>query len=262
MSYEVIISSFTSTAILCSILLFALIYEEAINMSNINERKKYILVSNDNWHNGVLGIVASRLLNKYYKPVIIISFENNIGIGSARSIESINLGNIIMEANNAGLLISGGGHKVAAGLKIEKSKLDLFKDFLDRTFSAYNDNYFDKKFVYNDKISLNQIHNSLLDDLKRIEPFGNGNEEPNFIFTDINIESVKVIKEKHILVFFKNFKGKIIKGISFNSFNTDLGDYLLKFKNFKFEISGLLKEDKYSVNIQPQIIIKDLMLIN
>tara|TARA_Y100000590_G_scaffold466143_1_gene640575 strand:- start:5131 stop:6876 length:1746 start_codon:yes stop_codon:yes gene_type:complete len=238
------------------------IYEDAIKKININDKSKYIIVFNDNWHSGVLGIVASRLLYKYYKPTIIISFENNIGTGSARSIESINLGNIIMEAKNKGLLISGGGHKAAAGLKINKDKFELFKNYLDNIFSNIDDIFFKRKFTYSDKISLNQIQPELLEDLKILEPFGNGNEEPNFIFSDINIESIKIIKDKHILVFFRNDTGKKIKGICFNSFNTILGDYLLKYRNFKFEVSGLLKEDKYNNSFEPQIIIKDLMLLN
>ena len=167
-----------------------------------------------------------------------------------------------MEAKNEGLLISGGGHKAAAGLKIEKSKFESFNNYLKKSFNIYEDNIFQKKFICNDKISMNQIHSSLIEDLNKLEPFGNGNEEPNFIFTDVNIQSIKILKEKHILVFCQNDIGKKIKCICFNSVNTVLGDYLLKYKNFKFELSGLLKEDKYSVNTEPQIIIKDLMLIN
>ena len=238
------------------------IYNQALNQIKNTKNLKYILIYGDNWHSGVLGIVASRLLKQYYKPTIIISFDNNIGVGSARSIDAINLGNIILEAKNEGLLISGGGHSKAAGFKIEKDKLNLFNLYLDNALKNYNEELFEKKVFYTDKFSLNQIHSSLLEDLQKLEPFGNGNEEPNFIFTDIKIESVKKIKEKHNLVFFKNDFDKIIKGICFNSVNTIIGDYLEKHRQFNFEIAGVLKEDNYKDNSLPQIIIKDLMLLN
>ena len=238
------------------------IYNQALNQIKNTKSLKYILIYGDNWHSGVLGIVASRLLKQYYKPTIIISFDNNIGVGSARSIDAINLGNIILEAKNEGLLISGGGHSKAAGFKIEKDKLNLFNLYLDNALKNYNEELFEKKVFYTDKFSLNQIQSSLLEDLQKLEPFGNGNEEPNFIFTDIKIESVKKIKEKHNLVFFKNDFDKIIKGICFNSVNTIIGDYLEKHRQFNFEIAGVLKEDNYKGNSLPQIIIKDLMLLN
>jgi len=238
------------------------IYDEALNQIKNTNSLKFFLIYGDNWHNGVLGIVASRLLNQYYKPTIVISFHDNIGVGSARSIETINLGNIILKAKNEGLLVSGGGHSKAAGFKIEKDKLNLFNHFLNNELKNFDENLFEKKVLYSDKLSLNQIQLSLLDDLQQLEPFGNGNEEPNFIFTDIKIELVKKIKEKHILVFFKNNFDKTIKGICFNSVNSIIGDYLQKYRDFNFEIAGVLRQDKYKDNSLPQIIIKDLMLLN
>ena len=238
------------------------IYNEALNQIKNTKSLKFILIYGNNWHSGVLGIVASRLQKEYYKPTIVVSFENNIGIGSARSIEGINLGNIIMEAKNEDLLISGGGHFKAAGFKIEKNKLNSFNLYLNKKLKNYDENLFERNFFFTDKISLNQIQQSLLEELQQLEPFGNGNEEPNFIFTDIKIQSVKKIKDKHNLVFFKNDFDKIIKGIAFNSVNTIIGDYLEKHKQFNFEIAGILKEDNYKVNSLPQIIIKDLMLLN
>ena len=237
------------------------IYNEALNQINNTKSLKFILINGENWHSGVLGIVASRLLKKYYKPTIVISFDNKIGVGSARSINSINLGNIILEAKNEGLLISGGGHSKAAGFKIEKDRLNSFSLYLDNVLKHYDDELFEKKVFYTEKLSLNQIQLSLLDDLQKLEPFGNGNEEPNFIFTDIKIESVMTIKGKHNLVFFKNDFDKIIKGICFNSVNTIIGDYLENYRQFNFEIAGSLKVDNYKNNSMPQIIIKDLMLL-
>ena len=243
-------------------LIEAEIFSQALKQININNKNKYILIYGENWHTGVLGIVASRLLNQYFKPVIVISFFNNIGVGSARSIDSINLGNIILEAKNQNLLISGGGHSMAAGLKIKKNTLNDFKIFLDDIFNQYPDKLFEKINIYNEKISINEINSLCIKDLKIMEPFGKGNEQPNFVFTDVKILSIKKIKEKHIIVFFKNISNIKIKGICFNSVNTILGDYLEKYDQFKFDIGGVLKEDTYAGNFSPQIIIKDIMILN
>ena len=167
-----------------------------------------------------------------------------------------------MEAKANDLLFSGRGHSMAAGLRIDKENLSLFNDFLNNSFEKYEINYFEKKLYYVDKISMNQVTSSLIDDLKLLEPFGKNNEEPNFIFSDVKIESIKKIKDKHILVFFKNDFNNSIKGFCFNAVNTVIGDFIEKYNQFNFEIAGILKEDNYSVNDTPQIIIKDLIILN
>ena len=236
------------------------IYDDALKQ--VKNTSKFILIYGENWHNGVLGIVASRLLKEFYKPVIVISFNNNIGIGSARSIDSINLGNIIIQAKNEDLLLNGGGHSAAAGLKINKKNIENFSKFLHKSLEKFDKKYFVKKSIYIDKLSIDQIKPSLLDDLKKIEPFGKGNEEPNFIFTNIKIQSIKKIKNKHFIVFFKNSLNETIKGYCFNSVNTVIGDYLEKHFQFTFDLAGTLKEDNFSKDYNIQIIIKDLMLLN
>ena len=237
------------------------IYEEALIQCKNFENFNFILIYGDNWHCGVLGIIASRLLKQFFKPIIIISFQDNVGTGSARSIEFINLGNLILEAKNRNILISGGGHNLAAGLKIDKKNIPLFKDFLIESLKKYDDLIFEKNLFLNDRISLNQINYDLVLDLKKLQPFGNGNEEPIFVLYDIDIESFKIIKDKHILVFFKTISGKNLKGICFNSVNTIIEDYLKKYRNYKFEIAGTLHEDNYNSVPKVQIIIKDLMLL-
>ncbi len=237
------------------------IYNEAIKQVSNQKDSKFILIYADNWFKGVLGIIASRIVNDFFKPVFIISFEDNYGFGSARSIDTINLTNIIFEAKNQGILISGGGHSMAAGLKIKKDKIPEFQKFLHNYLNIYEESKFQKKLFYVDKISINQIQSSIIKDLEILEPFGTGNEEPTFVFTDINIESLKIIKEKHILLILKNSFNNKIKCFSFNSTNTIIGEYLLKYRKFKFEIAGILKQNNFNAKYELQIILKDLLLI-
>ena len=129
-------------------------------------------------------------------------------------------------------------------------------------FDSYDDNFFEKKIFYDSEISVNQINKDFLDNLELLEPHGKGNEEPQFLIKDIVIDQVKNIKNKHILIFFKNDLGENLKGISFNSMNTLIGDYLLKFNKFKFHILCSIKKDNFSSSQMPQILIHDVKVIN
>ena len=199
------------------------IFNEAIEQIKDQENKKFIIVYKENWHQGVLGIVASKIVALYNKPTFVFSFINNIGSGSGRSIDQIDIGSIVLELKANDLIEDGGGHKMAVGLKINKKKLDKIDKFLVKKFDSYDDNFFEKKIFYDSEISVNQINKDFLDNLELLEPHGKGNEEPQFLIKDIVIDQVKNLKNKHILIFFKNDLGENLKGISFNTMNTPSG---------------------------------------
>ena len=238
------------------------VYEEALIQANKQTNQNYILVYGKSWHNGVLGIVASKLINKFNKPTIVISFTNAYGVGSARSIASINLGNIILNAKNQKLLITGGGHKMAAGLKIKYELLDSFTLFLKKNLESLPKKFFRKLEVFDSYISINEINNSLLQIIEQLEPFGAANPEPKFIIKHTKINSIKILKNKHLLIFFYNDLTSNLKGICFNCIDTELGDYLLNYKKYKFDIGCVIKRDYFNNTLTPQILIKDVMIIN
>tara|TARA_B100002052_G_C15855453_1_gene587252 strand:+ start:86 stop:1831 length:1746 start_codon:yes stop_codon:yes gene_type:complete len=238
------------------------IFDEAIEQVHKQKNNKFIVVYKNNWHHGVLGIVASRIVHLYNKPTFVLSFNNNIGVGSGRSIDKIDIGNIIIELKNNNLIDEGGGHKMAVGLKINIGKLDKFLMFIENKLSSYDDSFFEKILYYDSQLSVNQINNTFLDTLDQMEPYGKGNEEPLFLIKDIIIEKVKIIKNKHLLIFFKNDLGKNLKGISFNCFNSPVGDYLRNYHKYRFEFLCTIKKDNYSNNLAPQIQISDVKVTN
>ena len=231
---------------------------QAANQSSSN----FILVFGNNWHQGVLGIIASKIKDIYYKPTIVISFSNNIGVGSARSIENVDLGKIILNAKTENFLISGGGHSMAAGLKINFSNIGNFKNYLEKSLSLYPKNLFDRIDYFDSVITPNELNLDLINGIEQLQPFGKGNPEPVFILKDVNIDSIKIIKNKHILIFFENDIGDKIKGICFNSNKTILGDYLEKHNQYKFYFSCTVTIDKFAPEPLPQIIIRDIMKID
>ena len=236
------------------------IYEEALEQASKQLQNNIILVSGNNWHKGVLGIVAGKISEKYYKPCIVISFVNEIGYGSARSIKDFNLGKLIIEANNDNLLISGGGHEQAAGLRIKKLKLDMFFEYLINRTKSLDPIFFRKTNYYDLDLSIDQINFDLIENIEKMEPFGNGNEEPRFKIIDASIDHVKIIKEKHLMIFIKNNFNNNLKGICFNCVDNNLGQNLLKYKSKKFHIFCTLKRDNFNDKLMPQIIIYDAIL--
>ncbi len=192
----------------------------------------------------------------------MISFTDNIGTGSARSIDKIDLGKIILKAKQKKILINGGGHAMAAGLKITFSNLSKFKLYLDNYFSKYNQKLFERVDYFDSIISINDLNNELIRGIEKLQPFGKGNPEPTFILVDGIIESIKIIKNKHYLIFFNNIFGKQIKAICFNSKETILGDYLEKFNHYKFSFACNVTIDKFVAEPVPQLIIRDIMKID
>ena len=238
------------------------IYDEALLQINEQKDKNYFLIYKDNWHHGVLGIVASKIASIYNKPTFILSFNNEIGSGSGRSIDNIDIGTITHELKSNNLIEDGGGHLMAVGLKLKKNQLENIKIYLEKKFSQFDQNLFKKIIFYDSEISVDQINNQFLDMLELMEPFGKGNEEPIFMIKDIVIDNIKIIKDAHILIFFQNQLGINLKGIYFNSVNTEHHEYLSKYKVNKFVFLCSVKRDNFANSQAPQIQILDIKLIN
>ena len=238
------------------------IYDEALLQINEQKDKNYFLIYKDNWHHGVLGIVASKIASIYNKPTFILSFNNEIGSGSGRSIDNIDIGTITHELKSNNLIEDGGGHLMAVGLKLKKNQLENIKIYLEKKFSQFDQNLFKKIIFYDSEISVDQINNQFLDMLELMEPFGKGNEEPIFMIKDIVIDNIKIIKDVHILIFFQNQLGINLKGIYFNSVNTEHHEYLSKYKVNKFVFLCSVKRDNFANSQAPQIQILDIKLIN
>ena len=235
------------------------ILNEAKEQAYKQNKNKVIIVSSENWHPGVIGIVASRILDQFNKPVIVISKNNSEGTGSARSLYNIDLGSLIILAKEKGILLKGGGHKYAAGLKIKNSKIIELSDFLEKNinYDFSIDNHIN---FYDSIISIEEINQNLLDDLESLEPFGKGNDEPKFFIKNLKIDFIKVIKDKHISMKLSNNLGSSIQAISFNSVETILGENLINSKNELINVIATIKRDNFTNKNRAQLIINDASL--
>ena len=124
----------------------------------------------------------------------------------------------------------------------------------------YSNDYFQKIEKFDHILSINEINDTLLDIFDQMEPFGEGNPEPQFLIKDIQISKLTILKDKHILIFFQNDFFSNLKAICFNCIHTLLGDYLLDYKNTKLLLACTIKKNNFDIGSPPQLIIKDAML--
>tara|TARA_B110000967_G_scaffold208979_1_gene263129 strand:- start:27 stop:1778 length:1752 start_codon:yes stop_codon:yes gene_type:complete len=221
-----------------------------------------IIIHGENWHEGIIGIIAARVKEKFNKPTIIISVNNGIGKGSGRSIYGFDLGSTIIGAAQSGLLIKGGGHKMAAGFTINMDKISEFKEFIFRKFKSININVEEKMNHYFDvEIAPSAVNIDFFEKISVLSPFGSGNPEPKFVIKNVKAVNSKIVGEKHIKTVLVGSDSTTLKAISFNTVETELGAYLLK-KNIKpFDIIGKLSLNEWRGQKNVEFIIEDISVI-
>jgi len=160
-------------------------------IKSVNKEDKIIVVSGEGWHEGVVGIVASRLSDKFTKPAIVLSRHNGIAKGSARSVGEVNIYELIKDNEN--LLSKFGGHKMAAGLGLEEKNIDLFTKAINKSAKSIPDKDFIPKEQVIGTLTTKDIDYNLLDLLNNFEPFGEANPRPSFLIKDAHILNIKVM---------------------------------------------------------------------
>jgi len=167
--------------------------KEAIEMAkNIDATTKGVtVVAQNDWNEGVVGIVASRLVEHFSKPAIVLSIKNGIAKGSARSIGKVNIYELIKQ--NEQFLSKFGGHKMAAGLSLDAMDIDTFRDAINSTASKLSDDDFKPKDEIMGVLDSLDIDFELLNLLESFEPFGEANPRPRFIFHDAEVTNIKLM---------------------------------------------------------------------
>ncbi|MGA0811616.1 MAG: single-stranded-DNA-specific exonuclease RecJ [Pelagibacteraceae bacterium] len=221
-----------------------------------------IVLYGENWHEGIIGIIAARIKEKYNKPTFIISTKSGLGKGSARSIYGFDIGTAVIAAVQNKILIRGGGHKMAAGFTLDTDKIIEFKNFLIRKFKSININLESKKNIFYDtEISPSAINIDFYEKINVLSPFGSGNPEPKFIIKNVRPVNSKIVGEKHIKSIFEGSDSSTFKTITFNCVDNELGSYLLK-KNIKnFNILGKLSLNEWRGQKNVEFIIDDISVI-
>jgi single-stranded-DNA-specific exonuclease len=219
-----------------------------------------VVVAREDWHPGVIGIVAGRLRERWHKPVVVIGIDpvSGMGKGSGRSQTGINLGEAIGAAFEAGILLSGGGHAMAAGLSVERDHIATLRRFLnDHVRSRVSEDEQVETVEVDAILSLKAASRALYDRFDLLAPYGQGNPEPLLAFADVAVAFAQVMKGGHIRCELTDSSGHRLKGIVWRAEGTALGDALLRPAG-RVHVLGRLKADDYMGRHGVQFEIEDI----
>ena len=220
-----------------------------------------LVLSGTSWHEGIIGIVASRIKEKYNKPTILISVENNLGKGSARSIYGFDIGAQIINATQSGILEKGGGHKMAGGFTIKKDNIILFKNFLIKNFKKTQLENSEMINLYVDSIiSPSALNEDFCSDIEKLAPFGSGNNEPKFVIEDLKVISSRIVANNHIKSILIGKDGTVFKAFSWNSKNSPLEHFLNKKNKKKINIAGKMRLNEWKGKKDIEFLIEDISI--
>ncbi len=242
------------------------ITEDAIKQAEVQLRQNpdllALVIANTNYNEGVLGIVAGRLKEIYSRPTFVMAIsKDNIAKGSGRSIPSIPLGNLVLAARQSGLLISGGGHDMAAGASLEVDQLDAFREYLTKKISALVPFPPQKIYEITSTISVAGCNTELAENIIKCGPFGSGQPEPNLLLTHISVKNVKWIgaSNSHFTAFLDDGTSSPIRAIMFNAANTAIGNILKNIRELgPLKVLGKLKKDEWRGGKSVQFVIEDI----
>ncbi|MGL6174790.1 MAG: single-stranded-DNA-specific exonuclease RecJ [Cellulosilyticaceae bacterium] len=217
------------------------------------EKEKIIIVAGKEWHHGVIGIVASRIMGQYYKPTIVLTLEEGIYSGSARSVEGFNIFEAINSAKER--LVRFGGHEMAAGLSLEESALEAFK----KDINAYADQYLDEDILIpsleiDTVISPNELNLHVCEELERLEPFGAANPTPIFaIKGQVQYAQTMGQDHKHLKISIQKDQS-VFQGVGFGK------GYLAEYISEGEEviIAGEIAKNEWNGRVSVQVRIKDI----
>ena len=233
--------------------------ENNITIKKLNTFPNSLIVSGENWHLGVLGIVASRLKDKYYRPSFVLSSSEGKLTGSARSISGIDVGKLIIKAVNKNLLVTGGGHKMAAGFSLYEDNFEKFRNFCEEEiYLQSNSTTLDKINYYDEIIDSSNINRDLYNLINVASPYGQGNPEPQFIIKNAKIDYWSEVGNGHLKIKISNANYGNIDAIAFSSKGTPLGDIIMNHSGSLLHFAGVIKKNDWQGNKAVQFHIRDL----
>lgn len=216
-----------------------------------------VLAAGEDWHPGVIGIVAGRLKERYNRPACVVALDGAEGKGSGRSVPGLDLGAAIIAARQAGVLKAGGGHAMAAGFTVLRDKLEQLRAFLADRLQAQLSGELVPVLELDGALDPAGCTTQLIDALKQLAPFGAGNPEPRFAVTNARVVKADVVGNGHVRLILKGMGGASLKAIAFRAADSDLGQALLTSRGATFHLAGTLRADTWQGSTSVQLVVDD-----
>tara|TARA_R110000751_G_scaffold2018_15_gene9899 strand:- start:28593 stop:30371 length:1779 start_codon:yes stop_codon:yes gene_type:complete len=217
------------------------------------------LVAGEDWHPGVIGIVAGRIKEKTGKPALVIALDGETGKGSGRSISGVDLGAAIIRARDEGLLVAGGGHAMAAGLTVSADKVDALAEWLDRTLEGQVARASASREMALDlAVSPGGLTSELVNSLDEAGPYGVGWPGPRVAVGPVRLVKCDIVGTDHVRLIAAGDDGKSFKGIAFRAADSDMGQALLHgSRGRRLWLAGRVKIDDWGSRPQAELHLED-----
>jgi len=205
-----------------------------------------VFAAGEGWHSGVVGIVAGRLKERFHRPAVVVAIDGEEGRGSGRSVDGVDLGAAFIAARQAGLLLSGGGHRMAAGLSVAREKVPELAAFLtERVGAAARASGLAPSIGIDWSLSLAAIGPDLAASLDRLAPYGNGNPEPRFAVGGVRVADAAIVGEDHVRTVLVDGSGARLKAMAFRAAGTQMGQALLARDGASLHVAGKLRTSNW-----------------
>lgn len=217
-----------------------------------------VWAAGDGWHPGVVGIVAARLKEATNRPAVVIGFDGDEGKGSGRSVEGVDLGAAIQRLAAEGLLLKGGGHRMAAGLTVARGRLEAAMARLSDLLARQGAGTTGPRDLRLDGLLMpGALSPALIEEIERAGPFGQAAPAPRFAFAGMAITHARRIGENHLRIAFSDGLSDPVDGIAFGAFDTPLGPLLEAHGGMRFHLAGRLELNHWQGRTKAQLRLED-----
>ena len=220
-------------------------------------------VDGEGWHPGVIGLVASRVKDRFNLPAFATAFDGEMGKGSCRSIKGIDIGAMIIAARQEGLLINGGGHAMAAGYTVAKQAYLAFKEFIEtRLAKVLAETPLEPTLLLDGLLTLGGVNVELAEKLQALAPFGSGNPEPRFAIMDVKLLRADIVGANHLRLVFNSEIGGSLSAIAFRAMDNEIGQALANLKKgSRVNVAGYIRLNSYAMRNDVQLVVEDVAII-
>ncbi|MEL6374074.1 MAG: single-stranded-DNA-specific exonuclease RecJ [Pseudomonadota bacterium] len=219
-----------------------------------------IMVGSEAWHKGVVGLVASRLTERFHRPSCVIAWESaDRGTGSLRSVDGVDIGGAVRDAMAQGLLIKGGGHAMAAGLTVARSQFEPLREhFAHELTLAAREARARAVFHIDASLTPKAATHRVVELLERAGPYGQNNPQPRFAFPHHTLRYAKIVGENHVRCSLQGPDGSKLDAIAFRASGQPIGEALLNAGGRPLHIAGTLKPNDFNGQRKIDLFIDDV----